>query len=244
MTLSEKNKKARWEAEKKIQDAYEAGLLDDLSASLQEQELPGTKVCEDTANERVPWKTFFTRHVDERYSISRRTFLSAIQRGGYEITYSSPQHLVLDIDQLERRFTDEQSGPRTKAAAFQQLRQRMTVLQNSGLPIVRAVARPSWRKGCWHVVVHVQGATGVVGDLSQRMEDPWARCALQMFLGSDPIKEAISWRRIDEGDLHPSLVIDDAYGLANSVSVLPPEVSFKPDPGKADPSIVRIENAI
>jgi hypothetical protein len=63
---------------------------------------------------------------------------------------------------------------------------------------VRRARSPSGEQGHWHIVV----------TLKRDLKDEAERIMLQSILGSDPMREALSWQRLQAGDKQPTLFFE------------------------------------
>jgi hypothetical protein len=208
-------------------------LLEQLSEAVEGKPLPGRH---NKVEGRKSWKEFLGL-AEKTYELSREAMSKAAEIGGYVVTYSTPNNLILDFDRPSPDKDPHAPGGWEKEK-FQALLDRIVDLQRFGLGITQAIARPSFREGCWHAMVYVPDPDG---PFLQRMADPWCRSALQLFLGSDPTKEILSWHRCDMEEVYPSMLIDDAYGVENYRQVYPPEVEFTPDPDLVDQDLQKYQ---
>jgi hypothetical protein len=120
---------------------------------------------------------------DAHYSRYQQAAATAKERG-LVVCAPAPNELFVDIDDAESLALFERNFPK---------------LEELGLfSKVLKTESPSGKPGRWHVVVW----------LNRDVESTFERIALQALLGSDRVREVLSWQRATRGDPVPTLFFE------------------------------------
>ncbi len=103
---------------------------------------------------------------------------------GLRVVYPASSELQIDIDSTEQLNT------------FWRL--LAVFARNRSVTGVRVSPSPSGRDGRYHVTV----------TLGVNLVDAMQRVCLQSLLGSDPVREMLSWERVLNADPHPTLFFE------------------------------------
>ncbi len=116
------------------------------------------------------------------YDVGSQIAIAAAKAGGFEVTFSDEKTLLIDIDSEQQYETFQNRLSRLDEMTDYEMNKYVSV---SGLPHR-------------HVIISTVQGFNIM-----------ERLFLQLFLGSDPIREFISYLRVLEDDANPSMLVKD-----------------------------------
>ncbi len=120
--------------------------------------------------------------VEINYDFSREEAIKEAEKKGLKAVIPLDNELQIDIDNIEQ------------LAVFEERMKYFQTWHDCDIKIQES------QSGHPHYHIYV-----TVKDLNL---DPITRIFLQLFLGSDAIREFLSYKRLEEGDIHPTLFLE------------------------------------